>query len=306
MVNFQSLVMALILFVLVLSAAAISQQEDKSDESMMARAQHKVTVERKAGSSEYFSVRRRFRKFSSLVRLVQKKYGPKLGMKAGATKARSLLSRSWEKLQELHRDYRQAAAGRLQRKASEARLQAAALPSDQHGRKVSMQEAVFLFTALNRPVQPKAVRFPLSEQEFVSLLASREAMVETAQDQVRKGKLASDAMRKNLMKEAEANQEETRSILHQHCKRGKSLHATSVGMALAQFELLEDEIQQKAMKRAQDNVDSMPPGGLQNLIEAMAERVKNETQALSHSATDRSEWFQRNYSPARLSHHPVV
>eukprot|EP00960_Hanusia_phi_P073604 768051-Hanusia_phi.AAC.1 len=115
--------MALILFVLVLSAAAISQQEDKSDESMMARAQHKVTVERKAGSSEYFSVRRRFRKFSSLVRLVQKKYGPKLGMKAGATKARSLLSRSWEKLQELHRDYRQAAAGRLQRKASEARLQ---------------------------------------------------------------------------------------------------------------------------------------------------------------------------------------
>ncbi|EKX44370.1 hypothetical protein GUITHDRAFT_109819 [Guillardia theta CCMP2712] len=306
MLSIKDLRIVVLCLVFACTTAIKQQHVDNLDvEDITRTQQHQPSTD---GAELYHSMKRKFKKFSSLVRLVQKKYGISLSQAASTVKARSLLKRSWEKLQKLQDGYKKAAARRIKKKARKVELQKQAIESSaqQQGRRVSKQEAVFLFTALNPPVQPREVTFPLSEEEFVRLLASREALVETAEQELREGKLTSAAMRKNLMMEADANQRERRDILLQHCSRGRSLHATSIGMALAQFDLLAEEVQEKAIMRARENIDSMPPGGLQNLLEAMAERVLNETRTLSQDATDRAEWFARNYSPPRSSAHPVM
>jgi len=116
--------------------------------------------------------------------------------------------------------------------------------------------------------------------------------------------LKNEDTKKSLREKTTSNQEETRKILLEAVKSGKSLQQARVGLIIAQFEKLDPKVQEEALKKGKARFEKMPAGARDKTTNRQLEKHKEELAQLSAMKTDaeKEAWLNKNkeFSAARV------
>ena len=162
------------------------------------------------------------------------------------------------------------------------------------------RKASALFAAIVSPTAPKDVTFPLSEEDQLKFNSAREALMEYVHSESKGYDLKNEDTKKMLREKTTSNQEEIRKLFLEAVKSGKTLQQARVGLIIAQFEKLDPNLQEEALKQGKERYEKMPAGARDQASTRQLEKHKEELGQLSAMKTDaeKEEWLKTKYKPA--------
>eukprot|EP00291_Cryptomonas_curvata_P000734 CAMPEP_0172184244 /NCGR_PEP_ID=MMETSP1050-20130122/19460_1 /TAXON_ID=233186 /ORGANISM="Cryptomonas curvata, Strain CCAP979/52" /LENGTH=204 /DNA_ID=CAMNT_0012858005 /DNA_START=34 /DNA_END=648 /DNA_ORIENTATION=+ len=163
-----------------------------------------------------------------------------------------------------------------------------------------------LYMALTEPQVPLNVRIPLSEEQELKFAASRDAVLHSVGRKAAMHDTTHSATKEHLRARHKSNQERTLEILISAVRAGMTVQEARIGSVLAQFELLPEDLKQRALAAARLRQERTPQAQRDAIRRQLQERNEKERERLEAlgGEPEREEYVRSVWQPT--SAHPAA